>query len=258
MKIKSLVLKKFHNDEWLFFLEHLLNNILVSDCVKTTTPTETLRYTFEEYQRMVNLDCQVDGQMVADADQAADQAWSCLNAQLKIELVHPEISHREAAARLYAHLLKYRNPTRLTYDQEYAKLNQLLDDLSKASEEDLIVTHAYDWFIELKKRCQHFMDVYHKRINHSACVDPGTVKMARQATESAYKSLVIFLESSLQCSKDDQFESIISELNSYIDDQKTALKNRASQSNKSDMVPELPETIEDMDMDEDELLKIDE
>ena len=257
MKVKSLVLKKFHNDEWLRYLEYLLDHILIKDSIKESSPVETLKYVYEEYKRMQSLDCQVDGIMVADADRAADQAWSCLNAQLKIELIHPNEKHRNAARNLYCHLIKYGNPTRLTYDLEYSKLKQLLDDLAKASEEDLRMTHAYDWMIELQKRYTHFMDIYRKRIDHSASVDLGTGRLARQSTETAYKSLIEYLNTTLQHARNDEIESTVSELNAYIETQNASFKQRAANPSKANDIPEMPETIEDMDMDEDDLLKID-
>ena len=256
MKVKSLTLKKFHNNEWLGFLEHLLDQILIGSSINSSEPVISLKYLYDEYKRMLSLDCQVDGMMVAEADRAADQAWSCLNAQLKIALVHPDISLRSAASRIYPILSKYGNPTRLTYDQEYAKLKLLLQDLSNASQDDLKITHADVWFEELQSRYTYFMDIYNKRVGHSASVDPGAVKLARQTSESAYKSLVAFLDSSVKFSNDDRFEHIISELNDYIDTQKASFKQRTSQPNTQNRFIEMPETIEDMEMDEDELAGI--
>ena len=252
MKVKSLTLKKFRNDEWLAFMELLIDMMKDKACVKGSDPFETLIVSCDEYKHMISLDCEVDGMTVANADRAADQAWSCLNAQLKVALVHPDENHRNAAARIYKHLLKYGNPTRLTYDQEYAKLKLLLEDLTQTDESDLKLTHAYDWVKILQERYDYFMDVYRKRVEHSASVDPGSVKLARLNSELAYKDLIAYLEATSFLSKDNSVDELIGEINRQIDLKKAEFKQ---QSAKPGDVIEIPDAIDDMDMDDEELVR---
>ena len=250
MKVKSLALKHFRNDEWLAFMELLIDLMKDKACVKDSDPFAILIDSCREYKRMISLDCEVDGMTVANADRAADQAWSCLNAQLKVALVHPDESHRNAAARIYKHLLKYGNPTRLTYDQEYAKLKLLLEDLAQAEPSDLEVTHADDWVKTLQQRYDYFMDVYRKRVEHSASVDPGAVKLARLNSELAYKDWIAYLEATSFLSKDQSVDEVIGEINRQIEIKKAEFKQQSSHAGD---VIEIPEAIDDMDMDDEEL-----
>lgn len=253
MKVKSLTLKKFRNDEWLEFMEHIIDLVKDNDCIKGSDSFEALADACSDFKRMISLDCKVDGMTVSNADRAADQAWSCLNAQLKVALVHPDENHRNAAARIYVNLLKYGNPTRLTYDQEYAKLRMLLEDLSKNTESDLKLTHSYDWFKALQQRCDYFMEVYRKRIEHSTSIDPGAVKVARMNSEYAYKGFIEYVQATSLLASDASLDELISCINAQIEMKKAEFRK---QTTKPGDVIEIPETIDDMDMDEDELVRI--
>ena len=249
MKIKTTPFKKFQNKEWLAFLEKYIEIVQDENAVKDSDLMHTLVELCNEYKRMLSLDCPVDGQMIVNADNAADQAWSCLNAQLKVELVHPDKSHREAAQRVYDHLRKHQNPTRLIYDKEYEILGLLLEDLSSADETDLRLTHAYEWVTELKSRHAHFLEIYRKRVEHASYIDPGAIKMARQKTEKAYKSVNALLEASTMMHTSDTIAQTIANLNDIIDAQKAIFKQQASKDDDSNRI----EVIEDIDMDDDEL-----
>lgn len=249
MKLKTIPFKKFQNKDWLEFLEKYIEIVQNEVAVKDCDPVQMLVDLCSEYKRMISLDCAVDGQMIVNADNAADQAWSCLNAQLKIELVHPDKSQREAAQRIYSHLLKYQNPTRLIYNKEYEKLGLLLDDLATADEADLKLTHAWDWVVELKKRHAHFLDIYQKRLEHASYIDPGAIKIARQKTEKACKSVNALLEASSLKHDSQTIAQTIERLNASIDAQKALFKQQESQNDECNRL----ETIEDIDMDDDEM-----
>ena len=249
MKLKTIPFKKFQNKDWLVFLAKYIDIVQNEVAVKDSDPVQMLVDLYGEYKRMISLDCAVDGQMIVNADNAADQAWSCLNAQLKIELIHPDKSQREAAQRVYSHLLKYQNPTRLIYDKEYEKLGLLLDDLATADEADLRLTHAWDWVVELRARYAYFMDIYRKRLEHASYIDPGAIKMARQKTEKACKSVNALLEASTMMHPSETIVQTIERLNASIDAQKALFKQRESKDDESNRI----ETIEDIDMDDDEM-----
>ena len=129
------------------------------------------------------------------------------------------------------------------------KLGLLLDDLATADEADLKLTHAWDWVVELKKRHAHFIDIYQKRLEHASYIDPGAIKIARQKTEKACKSVNALLEASSLKHDSQTIAQTIERLNASIDAQKNLFKQQESQNEERNHI----ETIEDIDMDDDEM-----
>ena len=137
----------------------------------------------------------------------------------------------------------------LRYDKEYEKLGLLLDDLATADEADLKLTHAWDWVVELKARHAYFMDIYRKRLEHASYIDPGAIKIARQKTEKACKSVNALLDASTMMHQSETIAQTIQSLNDCIDAQKALFKQRESKDDENNRL----ETIEDIDMDDDEM-----
>ena len=74
MKLKTIPFKKFQNKDWLDFLEKYIDIVQNEVAVKDSDPMLMLVDLYGEYKRMLSLDCAVDGQMIVNADNAADQA----------------------------------------------------------------------------------------------------------------------------------------------------------------------------------------
>ena len=250
-KIKTISISRLRNDEWLGFLTHILNRLNDTPVFLGSHQAQVFKESVEQYKRQMASENIVSGQTVIDADHAADQAWSCLNAQLKVALLHPNEAHREAAERLYKHLKKYGNPTQLPYDEEYAKLQKLLDNLEAPEcEADLKLTHADDWVKALRERYDNFMKVYQRRIESAAAISPGAIKIARMDTENCYKGFVEYLDALLVLMPNEDVEKFAAELNTQIDIKKTVLKQRTA----SEPVTEKPlELVADEEMSEDKM-----
>ncbi len=250
-KVKKFSITRLRNDEWLGFLTHILNRLQGTHAFLCSPQAQAFKESVEQYKRQMTAESIASGQAVIDADRAADQAWSCLNALLKVALLHPDEAHRAAAERLYKHLKKYGNPTQLAYDEEYAKLQKLLDNLEAPEcEADLKLTHADDWVKALRERYDNFMKTYQRRIETAAATNPGATKMARVETENRYKSFVDYLEALLVIMPNEEIEKFVAELNTQIDIKKTAFKQRTS----SEPVAEKPlELVADEEMNEEKM-----
>ncbi len=241
--IATLNLKVLNNDEVFGFFNDVTHQIL-----DTFTAIPDYAQDFIAAQTDFNMalkgrDEVLSSKELSAADRDANQAWTCLNAYLKVMTSHPESSKREAAETLYQQLSKYENPTMMSYSAKYGILERLIHDLKALPKDLFIKADADAWLKDLDIKCAKFVQMYSVRVQDKATKVPGTTKAARSHATLAYRNMVKLANAMLMISPSAELARFAAHLNELVSSKQTAIKIKKSKSTNTPPVP----MIEPMD-----------
>lgn len=160
------------------------------------------------------------------ADEAADAAWSGLNAQIKATLDHPDKAVRTLGREAYSFIKKYGNVTTQNYDSEYGAIHNLLQDFESFGEENQKAVFADAWVKYLKESYDSFMKIRGERDTENAAKTTGAVKTARTACDAAYNALRDRVNALAIVSGDELYGAFIDKVNVMVSEAKATLAAR--------------------------------
>lgn len=172
---------------------------------------------------------------VTEADAARDFAWSGLYYYVKAMTAHPDESIAEAAKRALEILEKYGNPTAKPQLEESGILYNLLQELNEAKEAgDFNGLDIEPWMERLENAEYSFLTATDEKVQEEAAREVGLSKQARQAADDAYRKLVDIVNMLTAMHGDEKFATFIGNVNALVEQQRTKLKTRATNSAKKD------------------------
>lgn len=172
---------------------------------------------------------------VTEADAARDFAWSGLYYYVKAMTAHPDESIAEAAKRALEILEKYGNPTAKPQLEESGILYNLLQELNEAKEAgDFNGLDIEPWMERLENAEYSFLTATDEKVQEEAAREVGLSKQARQAADDAYRKLVDIVNMLAAMHGDEKFATFIGNVNALVEQQRTKLKTRATNSAKKD------------------------
>ena len=172
---------------------------------------------------------------VTEADAARDFAWSGLYYYVKAMTAHPDASIAAAAERALAILEKYGNPTAKPQLEESGILYNLLQELNEAKEAgDFNGLDIEPWMERLENAEYSFLTATDEKVQEEAAREVGLSKQARQAADDAYRKLVDIVNMLAAMHGDEKFATFIGNVNALVEQQRTKLKTRATNSAKKE------------------------
>lgn len=172
---------------------------------------------------------------VTEADASRDSAWSGLYYYVKAMTAHPDESIAEAAKRALEILEKYGNPTAKPQLEESGILYNLLQELNEAKEAgDFNGLDIEPWLTRLENAETSFLNATDEKVQEEAAREVGLSKQARQAADDAYRKLVDIVNMLAAMHGDEKFATFIGNVNALVEQQRTKLKTRATNSAKKD------------------------
>ena len=172
---------------------------------------------------------------VTEADASRDSAWSGLYYYVKAMTAHPDESIAEAAKRALEILEKYGNPTAKPQLEESGILYNLLQELNEAKEAgDFNGLDIEPWMERLENAEYSFLTATDEKVQEEAAREVGLSKQARQAADDAYRKLVDIVNMLAAMHGDEKFATFIGNVNALVEQQRTKLKTRATNSAKKD------------------------
>ena len=172
---------------------------------------------------------------VTEADASRDSAWSGLYYYVKAMTAHPDESIAEAAKRALEILEKYGNPTAKPQLEESGILYNLLQELNEAKEAgDFNGLDIEPWMERLENAENSFLTATDEKVQEEAAREVGLSKQARQAADDAYRKLVDIVNMLAAMHGDEKFATFIGNVNALVEQQRTKLKTRATNSAKKD------------------------
>lgn len=232
-KLKSITLKNLRNEELQGFCASILKIIDENGNENDKVLVAALRSGHEALITAVSKDGVTYSESIQNADTLADQAWSCINNQLKINMMHYKEDVREAATEVYAAFSAYDNPTNLPYIEEYARMELIINALDEQPKDHLGLVMIDGWLEELKKRCDEFHKCMDAKQDAKAAKETGAGLAARKAIYDAWSSFAETFNATLVLHPDDAHEKMCDSLNTVIDERNQALKTRRTLKSKA-------------------------
>ena len=172
---------------------------------------------------------------VTEADAARDFAWTGLYDYVKAMTAHPDASIAAAAEKALAILDKYGNPTAKPQLEESGILYNLLQELKAAKEVgDFSGLDIEVWLTRLETKEATFLEATDAKVQEEATREAGLSKQARQAADDAYRKLVDIVNMLAAMHGDEKFAAFIGNVNALVEQQRTKLKTRATNSAKKE------------------------
>lgn len=172
---------------------------------------------------------------VMEADAARDFAYSGLYNYVKAMTAHPDASIAAAAEKALAILDKYGNPTAKPQLEESGILHNLLQELKAAKEAgDFTDLDIEPWLTRLENAETSFLNATDAKVQEEAAREVGLSKQARQAADDAYRKLADTVNMLAAMHGDEKFATFIGNVNALVEQQRTKLKTRATNSAKKD------------------------
>lgn len=172
---------------------------------------------------------------VMEADAARDFAYSGLYNYVKAMTAHPDASIAAAAEKALAILDKYGNPTAKPQLEESGILHNLLQELKAAKEAgDFTGLDIEPWLTRLQNAETSFLNATDAKVQEEAAREVGLSKQARQAADDAYRKLVDIVNMLAAMHGDEKFATFIGNVNALVEQQRTKLKTRATNSAKKE------------------------
>lgn len=172
---------------------------------------------------------------VTEADASRDSAWSGLYYYVKAMTAHPDASIAAAAEKALAILDKYGNPTAKPQLEESGILHNLLQELNETKEMgDFTDLDIEPWLTRLENAETSFLNATDAKVQEEAAREVGLSKQARQAADDAYRKLADIVNMLAAMHGDEKFATFIGNVNALVEQQRTKLKTRATNSAKKD------------------------
>ena len=172
---------------------------------------------------------------VMEADAARDFAYSGLYNYVKAMTAHPDASIAAAAEKALAILDKYGNPTAKPQLEESGILHNLVQELKAAKEAgDFTGLDIEPWLTRLQNAETSFLNATDAKVQEEAAREVGVSKQARLAADDAYRKLVDIVNMLAAMHGDEKFATFIGNVNALVEQQRTKLKTRATNSAKKE------------------------
>ena len=170
---------------------------------------------------------------VTEADAARDFAWTGLYDYVKAMTAHPDASIAAAVEKALAILDKYGNPTAKPQLEESGILYNLLQELKAAKEVgDFTDLGIEPWLTRLENAETLFLNATDAKVQEEATREAGLSKQARLVADDAYRKLVDTVNMLVAMHGEEKFTTFIGNVNALVEQQRTKLKTRATNSAK--------------------------
>lgn len=217
-KIQNITLGKLNHEDMLTLSEKVTAVLSKVDsetarksCASLTDATESFRKILDAAPGQISLEIQAN-------DEAVDQAWRGMNAELENHLDHPNQKKREASATVYEVWKRYPDPTELPYEEEYSVIRSIIAIISKIPRDVMERAGVDEWFDFLKKCNDEFIALWGDGKSTDKQRTANQIKRARADLESAYLDFVAFVDGWVRYAEvDEKFNAIDAEVETVVD-----------------------------------------
>ncbi len=232
--IKSLQITKLSNPVYVQFMDYVMT--LVQDKNPTALQVKPQHDVFsQKVNELKNLYKSVQAssisEKIVEADALRDQILTGIIKIVDGNTYHYQESMRTTSGLLQKNILNYgNNIIRNDYQTETAKIESLVNDWRTkpdltASMNNLKLTN---WITELENANNEFKRLYALRTDEYSQVSDENMQSKRLEVNAAYDNLCKFLNSHSIINNSPDYDTVISGINTYVDQYATLLKQKRS------------------------------
>ena len=155
---------------------------------------------------------------ISDSDHLADDEWRSLDFQIKAGVCQTHNMDQNVAAQAVKKVFsKYKDPTELKYEKEYAVLEELLGELEKIPVDVLKKAKVDENVIGLRKCVDDFRTIYTNKIKPEAAEETGYAQKAREQIHIWWNAVSAQIAADIFDNQgNSKFEAAIDKLNAAI------------------------------------------
>ena len=161
-----------------------------------------------------------------EADRVADDTWRGLQMQADAMTRFPNPEVQAIAVKVDEVIERYGTLTEMGYDEEYANMKGVLDELKAFSPEDLEKIGLTVWVAALEAAYNDFIQASLNKETEAGDKVKGIVQQHRREAEEAYYTLVQRINAGAIYNGDEPYLQFIDPLNAQIDERKATLAAR--------------------------------
>ncbi len=162
------------------------------------------------------------------ADEKVDYLYVGLSYYLQGIERHPDPSIAEKGKQAYAIITKYGSIIRLNYTEQYGILHNVMQDFNALPEDVITDLQLTAWLEALTLAIAQFQVLRDTQANEGSQYKVGYAKEMRIAADEAYRKLVDTVNALASALGVADYEAFISQLNYYIAEEETKLKQRST------------------------------
>lgn len=186
-----------------------------------------------------------------EADQEFDKTFVHAFEYARVMPYFPILAAAEAGEKILAIFERYGNFTQLGYTEEYAKGQNLLQDIEALGTDALTAANFTPWYEALALKHAQFSVLRENKQAEDTSTITGATKEARKAVEEAYRIFVKKINAMCIVMGEENYGPYIDKVNTYVAEMQTILKarttrnaNKKEEEGGEEETPETPETPE--------------
>ncbi|MGL4484882.1 MAG: DUF6261 family protein [Anaerovoracaceae bacterium] len=229
MKTKSLDLSKLRNGE------HFQFHTDIKNLVQKFTPEKlSIQEAFQKYLLLYAHEDEVLEKIrksattaqIAEADTTRDITFKGLVEAVSTAQKHFKPEVREAARKVQILFDTYGKIADLPYNEETAKIYNLIEEMKKEYAADIATMKLEDWVQELDKNNKQFDTLMNQRYDEQLSKATTNPREIRSQIDVAYKSMMDIVNAYAIISTEPAYKQFIQELNLRIDYYNNTLAQR--------------------------------
>lgn len=220
-KIQIIDLSSFKNAQICAYFNDVEN--LVKAVYGTETCSEAVDFLEASQALELTLEgCSRDEAVILqNVDEAADEAWSALDVQIRASLRHPNPEKKAAAKTIFEVFSGFSDPTRLNYDEEYEQIRVQIDALRKFPVK-MLKAALIDEHVDALEACHaQFIEALESVKDGSK--RPKLNKEACEKAREAYRQFIETVNVMVRISTEPRYASFVDGMNELIDKLKSSL-----------------------------------
>ena len=167
-----------------------------------------------------------------EADRVADDTWRGLQMQADAMTRFPNPEVQAIAVKVDEVIERYGTLTEMGYDEEYANMKGVLEELKAFSPEDLEKIGLSVWVAALESAYNDFIQASLNKETEAGDKVKGIVQQRRCEAEEAYYTLVQRVNAGAVYNGDEPYLEFMKMLNAQIDERKATLAARQTRAAK--------------------------
>lgn len=226
LSIEPINLRSLRNEELLGFCQEVAQKLIKVREVASSSASKVFNELVQAYSDNLDTTRNIKYERIEAADEEVDAAVMGIRAHVQALLCHPNETVQIAAEIIWSAIEPYGNPTKLTFNEEYAIVGRMIDTLESIDPERCEDALMTEWISTLHERYDAFMMLRSQFHSERAVFPAGRVKASKQTLIQAWKELIASINAMAIIQPSVELETLIAEINGMIQLKKTAIKGR--------------------------------